>query len=57
MRARCSPPEAPWITIKADDKEKARLAAFDAILETVGRDVDVEPPEASVMVKAFFDTR
>lgn len=57
MRALCSPPEAPWITIKADDKDKARLAAFDAILETVGRDVDVEPPEVPVLVKAFFDVR
>lgn len=57
MRARCSPPEAPWTTIKADDKDKARLAAFDAILETIGRDVDVEPPEVPVLVKAFFDVR
>lgn len=57
MRKRCSPPEAPWVTIKADDKWDTRLKAFDTILEVVGRDVDVEPPEVAPLIKAFFDGR
>ncbi len=57
MLERCSPPSAPWVTIDANDKRGARIAAFDAILEAVGRDVDVEPPEALPLIKAFFDGR
>lgn len=57
MRKRCSPPSAPWVTIDANDKRTARLAAFDAILEAVGRDVDVEPPEALPLIQAFFESR
>jgi polyphosphate kinase 2 (PPK2 family) len=55
MRTRCSPPEAPWVTIDADDERHARISAFDAILAVLGRDVDVEPPAAPPMVKAFFE--
>jgi AMP-polyphosphate phosphotransferase len=57
MRKLCSPPCAPWVTIQADDKQKARIGVLDAILETVGHDVDVEPPEVPALVKAFFDDR
>lgn len=55
MRERCSPPEAPWRTIRADDKRRSRLEAFDAIIETVGRDVDVEPPAPPRQVRDFFE--
>lgn len=55
MRERCSPPDAPWRTINADDKRRSRLEAFDAIIETVGRDVDVEPPAPPQKVRAFFE--
>jgi len=51
----CSPANAPWVTIAADDKRHARIAAFDAILDIVGRDIDVEPPEAPRPIEAFFD--
>lgn len=54
MRTLCSPPEAPWETIAADDERHARIAAFDAILAVLGRDVDVEPPAVPPLVEAFF---
>ncbi|GHD57422.1 UDP-galactose-lipid carrier transferase [Thalassobaculum fulvum] len=57
MRKHCSPPEAPWVAIDANDKRTARIAAFDAILEGFGRGIDVEPPEAPPLVQAFFDGR
>ncbi|MEQ8814111.1 MAG: hypothetical protein RLO51_03860 [Thalassobaculum sp.] len=57
MRKYCSPPAAPWVTIDANDKSSARIAAFDAILERIGHDVDVEPPEALPLIKAFFEGR
>jgi len=57
MRKRCSPSHAPWTTIAADDERPARLAAFDAIIATLGRGVDIEPPEVPALVKAFFDRR
>lgn len=57
MREHCSPPEAPWITIDANHKRTARIAAFDAILDAAGRGVDVEPPEAPPLVAAFFEGR
>ena len=57
MRKHCSPPAAPWVTIDANDKRMARLAAFDAILKGIGRDVDVEPPEAQPLIRAFFESR
>lgn len=57
MISRCSPPDAPWITIDANDKRSARIEAFDAILEVVGRGIDVEPPEVPPLIKAFFDGR
>ncbi|MEQ8394470.1 polyphosphate kinase [Thalassobaculum sp.] len=57
MRELCSPPRAPWTRIAADDKQEARIATFDAILEAVGHDVDVAPPEVPALVKAFFDLR
>ena len=57
MRERCSSPGAVWTTIQADDKRSARIAALDAILDTIGRGVDVEPPEAPAGVRAFFERR
>lgn len=51
----CSPPDAPWVTIAADDKRHARIAAFDAILGAVGHDVDIRPPTEPPAVRAFFD--
>jgi polyphosphate kinase 2 (PPK2 family) len=57
MQSRCSPPAAPWTTIEADDERRCRIAAFDAIIDTVGCDVDVEPPELPPLVRAFFDRR
>lgn len=57
MRKYCSPPAAPWLTIDANDKRATRVAALDAILDCIGRDVDVEPPEAKPLIKAFFDGR
>jgi len=57
MLKHCSPPAAPWVTIDANHKRTARIAAFDAIIEAIGRDVDVEPPEALPLIKAFFDGR
>ena len=55
MRQRCSPPEAPWVTIDANRKKQARVAAFDAILATMGRDVDVRPPDVPPLVGEFFE--
>lgn len=55
MRKHCSPPAAPWMTIDANDKRAARIAAFDAILAGIGRDVDIDPPEALPLIKAFFE--
>jgi polyphosphate kinase 2 (PPK2 family) len=57
MRERCSPPHAPWLTIDGNDKRRARIAVFDAILEGAGRDVDLDPPEPSPLVRAFFEAR
>ena len=57
MRAMCSPAEAPWVTLAGDDERRARIAAFDAVLEAVGEGVDVEPPAVPPLVKAFFDGR
>lgn len=57
MRARCSPPEAPWTAIEADDERHCRIAAFDAIIDGIGRDIDVEPPEPPPLVRAFFERR
>ena len=48
---------APWHRIDANDKREARLVAFDILLKTLGRDVDLSPPRVPKMVDAFFTRR
>lgn len=57
MRQLCSPPHAPWVTIDANDKHKARLTALETILETLGDGIDTDPPDVSLLIKSFFDNR
>ena len=55
MIARCSPGEAPWVRIDANDKRRARIEAFKTILDIFGQGVDISEPEAPAAVIAFFD--
>lgn len=57
MRRCCSTELAPWTTLDANDKRRARLAAFDVVLDVLGEGVDMNPPEPSPLVTAFFRAR
>ena len=55
MLERCSTTWAPWTRIDARHKHKARIAAFEAIIEHLAEDVDVTPPELPPLVQAFME--
>ena len=44
-------------SLAGEDERRARIAAFDAVLEAVGEGVDVEPPAVPPLVEAFFHGR
>lgn len=44
MFARTSTDYAPWLVIPSNDKKYGRIAAMKAIVENLGRDVDLTPP-------------
>lgn len=57
MLHRTSSDWAPWVRIAADDKDAARIAGFEAIIDVLGKDVDVTPPDVPAIVHAFFMDR
>jgi len=57
MLARTSTQWAPWTRVDANDKDRARLDAFSAIVETLGSEIDVRPPDVPALVQAFFEDR
>lgn len=46
---------APWVRIDANSKREARLAAFKAILKTLGDGIDTAPPPIDPEIAAFFE--
>lgn len=55
MIDRTSGAAAPWHRIDANSKKRARLKAFEILLDTLGEGIDIEDPEVSPLVQAFFD--
>ncbi|WP_372005922.1 AMP phosphotransferase [Tistrella mobilis] len=54
MVERTSLPRAPWLRIDANDKDMARIAAFEAIIKGLGDGVDVSEPTVPPLIRAFF---
>ncbi len=50
MFERTHTPEAPWTAIPANDKKFARIAAMDEIVRTLGKGIDLSPPELEANV-------
>jgi polyphosphate kinase 2 (PPK2 family) len=52
MFARTSTKRAPWTLIAADDKDHARVTGLRAIADTLGRDLDLSPPDLPADIEA-----
>lgn len=57
MLDRTSTQWAGWTRIDANDKKEARIDALTTIVEQLGADVDVTPPDVPTLVRAFFEDR
>lgn len=55
MFARCSPPEAPWHVVAANDKKWARVRSLEIICDTLGEGVDLTWPEPDAELVAIAE--
>jgi polyphosphate kinase 2 (PPK2 family) len=55
MIERTSHKAAPWHRIDANSKKRARIEAFEILLEDLGKGIDVGEPDVSPLVEGFFN--
>lgn len=57
MLERTSTAQAPWAVVPAEQKRHARVACLEAVVDCLGRDLDLAPPPLSPEVEALAKER